>query len=158
MKRGSPIQRRTPLSRGGGLARTAGLSRSTRLAPVNRERKAKTFARNFGERAEAVRAMPCLVAVKRFADLRPVFAGTRHHVPMADILCNGDVQAAHARARGMGGAKGNRRELTPLCAGHHAEAGEFRTSARAKFEREHGISLTDEAARIAVELDERGLP
>lgn len=77
---------------------------------------------------------------------------------MPCLVCGTDeyVQAAHARARGMGGVKGDRRDLVPLCPKHHMESGEFRTSQRAAFEVRHGVDLVAEAARIAVELDERG--
>lgn len=117
------------------LRSTSRLARKTRLAPVNRARRAKSYARNFGPRADAVRAMPCLVAG-----------------------CRLPTVAAHARARGMGGAKGDARELVPLCQPHHLEAGEHRTSQRAAFEERHGLDLTTEAARIAALLDQHGDP
>ena len=116
------------------------LTRSTllrRSAPLgrNRRRAAKLHARNFGERATAIRAMPCLVPG-----------------------CSRPSQAAHTRARGMGGCGGDRRELVPLCAEHHREAGERRTSARADFERVHRLDLEAEARRLAQRFDEDGLP
>ena len=116
------------------LTRSTPLRRSTPLGR-NRKRAAKLYARNFGERADAIRAMQCLV----------------HGCPRPS-------QAAHTRARGMGGAKGDRRELVPLCAEHHREAGERRTSARADFERVHGLDLEAEALRLAECLDAEGLP
>jgi hypothetical protein len=156
--RHSYLKRHTPLARG------------TRRLGRNAKRSRETFARNFGERGEAVRAMPCLCAKHSaawyFNDLE------RHHaagVPDAfehddpdRPRCEGDVQAAHVLARGMGGAKGDRRQLVPLCARHHDEAGEGsakdeQPSKRAAFEALYGIVLKAEAQRIAVELDERGL-
>ncbi len=59
----------------------------------------------------------------------------------------------------MGGAKGDRRELVPMCAVHHLEAGEARTSERAAFEERYGLyDLRVIAWRIAEQLDEEGLP
>jgi hypothetical protein len=105
--------------------------RRTALRRANPERRAKVFARTFGDRGAAVRAMSCLVRG-----------------------CHLPAQAAHAIARGMGGAKGTLRHLVPLCSGHHLEAGEYRTSARARFEERHGLDLLAEAERIAVLLDD----
>jgi len=88
-----------------------------------------------------VRAMRCLV---------------EREWPFIDH-CSRKIDAAHVRARGMGGAKGDRRDLVPLCRRHHRASGEARTSQRAKFEKGYGIDLAAEAARIALELDDRGL-
>jgi hypothetical protein len=118
----------------------------TRIKPTNPKRRREAYARNFGERGEAVRSMPCLV-------------------PLEGVEwpeCRGPVQAAHVLARGMGGAKGDRRQLVPLCAGHHVEAGEGswkdeQPSKRAAFQARYGLDLKAEAERIALELDERGL-
>jgi hypothetical protein len=111
------------------------LKRRAPLARSNRKRRAASYAKNFGERADAVRAMPCLVPD-----------------------CSAPSVAAHARARGMGGCKGDRRCLVPLCQEHHVAAGEARTSQRADFERTHGVDLVAEAEWLAVELDRMGLP
>ena len=78
------------------------------------------------KRTDRVRAMPCLVPG-----------------------CMQRVEACHARARGMGGAKGSWRDLVPLCREHHEEAGEHRTSKRHAFELRHGVSLTIAAAELA---------
>lgn len=115
------LTRKTPLKRGG------------RLKPVNRERRAAAFARNFGQRGALVRAMPCL---------------------LAGPGCEGQVQAAHAQARGMGGAKGDRFSLVPLCAGHHRR----QENGTKTFEAVHGLDLRAEAARIAADLTARGVP
>jgi len=106
------------------------MRRTGRIKPVNRKRRAKKYARNFGDEAEAVRAMRCV------ADL-------------AWTYCHGPVQAAHVVARGMGGSKGGRFDLVPLCARHHDAAGEAETSDRARFEAVTGRSLRAEADRIA---------
>ena len=112
------------------------LHRTKRLAPRNRKRAAAKFAKNYAPRGDVVRSMPCLVP-----------GGS------------GETVAAHARARGMGGAKGDRRELIPLCQAHHTEAGEARTSQRAAFEERHRLyDLRVIAWRIAEQLDEAGLP
>jgi hypothetical protein len=144
------LQRRTPLARGKALAR------STKLAPVNRKRKAETYARNFGDRGGHVRAMNCLGlaldTAHYFADLEADPTGE----PDDSFACSGPVQAAHVRARGMGGAKGDRRDLVPLCHRHHLEAGEFRTTQRTEFEKRYGIDLVAEADRIARALDAEG--
>ena len=142
--------KRSPLIRRARLKSGAGLRRRTRLNPVNRERRKKLHARNFGERAVAVRAMHCLVA----ATVGVQADGFFYLPPM----CLGGAQAAHAIARGMGGVKGDRRDLVPLCWIHHREAGERGTSERATFEQRHGIDLQAEAKRIAKALDECGLP
>ena len=128
------------MKRGGPLSRHTRLERTARIRPVNRERRARAYARNFGERAEHVRAMRCLVADRM------------------GHLCRTRIVAAHVIARGMGGAKGDRRDLIPLCWESHEWAGERGTDARARFEQFYGIDLQAEAARIASELDARGLP
>ncbi len=149
--------KRSPLKRG------SPLTRSTRVRASNPARRAKTFARNFGERGEAVRAMSCLVHWRRCqleADGSPrLTSNDAIRFMQSSSMCPASEtrQAAHVRARGMGGAKGDRRDLVPLCAKHHAEAGEHRTSARAAFEARYRLDLIAEAERIAVELDERGL-
>lgn len=114
MKR-SPIKRRTPLRQ------------------RNRKRAAKSYARNYGERGDAVRAMRCLVGVN----------------------CRGPIQAAHVKARGMGGRGGDRRSLVPFCAGHHDE--QTRRGGKT-FAATHRLDLHAEAERIALELDARGIP
>lgn len=117
--------KRTPLKRG------TPLRRRTRLAPVNRRRRAAAHARNFGERANLVRAMPCL---------------------LSGAGCKGQVEAAHVRSRGAGG---DRRDLVPLCSGHHREQHQ---RGLPTFCTTHKLDLRAAAARIAVELDERGVP
>ena len=100
--------------------------RRTPLRKANPERRARLYARNFGDHADTIRSMPCLVPG-----------------------CQQRVEACHARARGMGGAKGSWRDLVPLCREHHIEAGEHRTTQRHAFELRHGVSLTLAAAELA---------
>ena len=106
--------------------RSAPLTRRTPLRKINPERRAKSYARNFGSEADIVRSMPCLVRG-----------------------CSHPSEAAHVRARGMGGTKGDRHDLVPLCRVHHEEASEHRTARRAAFEVVHGLCLALEAQRVA---------
>lgn len=85
-------------------------------------------------RGTAVREMPCLLA--------------------ATGGCEGPIHA-HARARGMGGAGGDLRELVPLCWHHH---GVSHSMAAKDFAALYRIDLRQEAQRIARELDARGYP
>ena len=76
--------------------------------------------------------------------------------------CGGDITASHTNARGMGGVKGDRRELVPLCYMHSLEAGERNTTQRRDFERKYqasldGRTLEDWAQEIAQRLDDEGL-
>lgn len=123
------LQRRTP------LRRTATLKRSTPLSPRNIGRRARRFAEAFGERGAAVRGRPCLCRGRSLTS-----------------PCSGPVEAAHARSRGAGGS---RRDLVPLCRGHHRE--QHRRGVRT-FAATYQLDLDAEARRIAVELDEEGLP
>ena len=137
------------------LTRRTPLRRLTRLATRNAGRKATSYRRNFGARADAVRQMRCLgcVAAARVNARR---LGLADPCEFDAVGQSSPTQAAHVRARGMGGAKGDRRELVPLCHLHHLEAGEARTSARAEFERVHRLSLEYEAKMIAERLDREG--
>ena len=134
------------------------LARKTPLRKRNPERRAAAYARNFGDRADAIRAMPCLACeVERSL----ASGGMTRILGMFAIDFappRGAVQAAHVVARGMGGAKGDRRALVPLCAYHHGAAGEGRTSQREDFERRYGLDLTAKAAELAEQLDREGYP
>lgn len=116
-KAAKPLRRRKPINR------------------VNRKRRAELYERNFGERGDAVRAMPCLLAKTKD--------------------CDQPIEAAHASARGMGGVKGDRRQLVPLCGRHHTISG---TMAPSDFIARYKINLRTEARRIARELDACGIP
>ena len=81
------------------LRRTSLLKRLAALPPVNPERKAKLFAKQFGEGgryAAWIRSRPCAACGRR------------------DTL-----QAHHVRSRGAGGTWS---DLVPLCSEHHAFA------------------------------------
>lgn len=113
------------------MLRSSPLRRHAPMRRRNDARRRKRFARDFGERAAIVRAMPCLVG---------------------GIACSGDVQAAHVRSRGAGGT---RRDLIPLCARHHCEQHDagLRT-----FAARYQVDLAAAAASIAADLDSRGVP
>ena len=98
----------------------------------NRKRAAKRRAEDFGERGEAVRAMPCLIA--------------------AQHTCGGKMEAAHAKSRGAGG---DRRHLLPLCSRAHREQHDRGVLT---FQTTYQVDLLVEADRVAGELDARGLP
>lgn len=102
---------------------------------ANRARRAKLYERNFGERGDAVREMPCLL--------------------LSTEECEREIEAAHVSARGMGGVKGDRRQLVPLCGRHHRISGRMAPS---DFIARYHINLRHEADRIAAELDARGIP
>lgn len=70
-------------------------------------------------------------------------------------VCLGPMAAAHARARGMGGRGGDRRSLVPLCAHHHDVSHRL---TREEFVRRYQVDLHEAADRIAVEIDQRGVP
>lgn len=111
------------------LSRKTPLRRLAPLRPRNVKRQRERFACCFGQRGALVRAMPCLVGV----------------------ACRGAVQAAHARSRGAGGT---RRDLVPLCARHHREQHDV---GLATFMARHRVDLIAAAARIAADLDARGV-
>lgn len=142
MKRSTPLTRRSPLARGVSIRR--------RNEKRSRERK----ARNFGDEADAVRAMPCLCNAGLCTELQDM--GSRADDPrnteaLFHRWCSGSIQAAHVTARGMGGAKGGRFDIVPLCAAHHQNAGELGTSQRTDFQKRYGLDLRAEADRIALE-------
>lgn len=138
MARGSNAQKK-PLERRTQLERSGWLERKTPVKKRNAKRRNKLYERNYGDRSDAIRAMPCLVFEALEGD--------------GAINCAGRIHAAHTRARGMGGVKGDRRQQVPLCGHHHEEAGEARTSKRRAFEERYGISLDAHAERIARLLD-----
>lgn len=94
MKRSGFKRRSKPLQRGGYL------NRNTRMAPVNKERKAKAFAKDFGPLAFHVRTHAC-------------------------VCCGSDAsntQACHVKSKGAGGHAWNddgSGNLLPMCGVHH---------------------------------------
>lgn len=142
MKR-SPIKRKTPMrtyrandvqiSIGGRKVVGYGaLQVRKRLPRVNRKRAAEKFHRNFDGgigHDKWIRAKPCCLCTA---------VGQTQRTP---------TQAAHAKARGMGGAGGDWQLLVPLCNEHHREqesAGNVRIEAR------YGVNLVEYAALLAV--------
>ena len=115
------------------LRRKTSLRAKTKLRPVNRKRRAQKFERNFGAKATWIRSLPCL----------------RCQLP-------GDhgVQAAHVRARGMGGCGGDSTDLVPLCdvRGCHREQEALSVSV---YLHRTGIDLEAEAKRLDMEWNER---
>ena len=146
LKRGKPLQRSAGglkrsggLSRGEPLKRGNSLERRTRINPINRDRRNARRECDFGDLAEHVRTLPCLVCGRS------------------------PVDPAHVRSRGAGGHAwiegsldvhgvpfpirvGN---IVPLCRAHHTEqhASGIRT-----FERAHRLDLAAEAERIGREF------
>lgn len=97
----------------------------------NPSRRKELFEVQYGQRGAPVRAMPCLVA---------------------DDECRGRMQAAHTVSKPRGGTK---RDLVPLCAGHHMRQHRIGWPA---FALRYGIDPRASAARVARLLDERGIP
>lgn len=129
-----------------GLARSPGPTRRTAIRKRNPERRRKAWVRNFGPRRDWIVSMPCLIAE------HPLHT------------CQGAIEAAHVIARGMGGGKGNRRHLVPLCSKAHEEAGERPGigrgpgTKRARFEAKYAIDLIATAVKLAAIADTLGLP
>lgn len=143
------------------------LVRYKRMRKQNPARAARAFLKNYGEphpetgktRGDAIRAMPCIVAtVMAERQGWPV----EHCARLRE--CGWEIRACHARARGMGGVKGDCYDLFPGCDKHHAEAGElpgpgrYDGSDRARFEQTYGVDLTERAALIAEQLTAQGYP
>jgi hypothetical protein len=127
------LQRHKPMKRAKLLARTAlsrgkPLARKTPVKPRNPKRKAEQFARNFGDEADAVRAMLCLC---------------RGRGPL--VRCAGPVAAAHVKSRG---ASGGRFDLVPMCKAHHDEQ---HTVGVETFAASYGLDLRAAADRVALE-------
>jgi hypothetical protein len=127
------LQRHKPMKRSRLLARTAlslgkPLTRKVRVKPRNPKRKAEQFARNFGDEAEAVRALPCLC---------------RGRGPF--VRCAGPVAAAHVKSRG---ASGGRFDLVPMCKAHHDEQHAVGVET---FAASYGLDLRAAADRVALE-------
>lgn len=153
LKRSSPEKIREWRERSKQLERGAPPKRRTWMKKVNPERAAQKYKDNFGARADRIREMTCLVGDK----MAQVYASGRA-IPDDWMPCVGHAVPAHARARGMGGAKGDRRDLCRLCWNHHEEAGEYRTSQRGVFELKYGVDLIAEAEAQAKIFDDMGLP
>lgn len=116
------------------LTRRKPLRRYTWIKPRNDERAAKNFERNFGARARRVREFPCCRC------------GTR------------PTEAAHVRARGMGGAKGDRHDLIPLCRACHREYDEGHVNRPELAAKAWGFDPRQVAADMSSQLTEEGYP
>lgn len=92
MLRRSPLHRSSPLSRSAPMRRRGGVKR------VNRKRRAKRFARDFGEAAAIVRGQPCCVCVHK----------CWHQSSL--------TEPHHEPPRSCGGTS---RDLVPLCGSCH---------------------------------------
>lgn len=110
------------------------LKRKTPLQGANARRRRARYEAAFGKRGDYIRRMPCLLWAK------------------GPSLCEGQVQAAHVRSRGAGGT---RRDLVPLCAGHHEQQHRWGI---VTFQDRHRLDLFAVAAEIAADLDSRGVP
>ncbi len=107
------------------------LRRNIPLRPVNAKRRRRLWLRNFGAKAEFIRSLPCLAC------------------PYPN-----KAEAAHVRARGMGGCNGSSVHLVPLCRGHHRFLDD-ECGSPARFEEETGIDLMAEARRLEAEWQAR---
>lgn len=94
------------------------LIRRTPLAKVNNKRKRKLYAKNFGDYADLIRQMPCVVC-GRF-----------------------DCEPHHVKSRGAGGDKSS---LVPLDRRCHIM---FHAMGKESFERRFMIDLESEAALL----------
>lgn len=112
----STIDRNTPL-------RSRSRMKRTPLNPVNRERKARRYERDFGDYAATIRNLPCCVCGRV---PRPPTYSHPHHV----------------RSRGAGGDK---RDLVPVC---HREHLLIHLMGRESFEARYEISLASIAADL----------
>lgn len=104
--------------------------RKTRMKPVNRKRKAKLYALQFGDHADWIRTLGCLVCGRT------------------------PSEPAHVKTRGSGGTA---KDIVPLCGdrpwspvdpqGHHSE----QEGNNKRFEALYRIDLKAEAARLWAE-------
>ena len=104
------------------LSRRTPLRRRTRLAPLNRQRRARLMKRAFAEQAQLCRSMPCLVCWHSPCD--------PHHEP----------------PRSVGGRDC---DTVPLCREHHDARHRL---GKAEFERRTGVDLLAEARRLRTVL------
>ena len=105
----------------------------------NAERERERHARNFGAEADAVRGMPCLVAI---VDNRTPCSG--QEIVYGDEIELGS-EPAHIISRG---ASGGRFDIIPLCAHHHAEQHQHGVKT---FAAKYGLDLRAEADLVALE-------
>ena len=120
-------------------ARSTPLRRQTRLSPINRKRRVKKYERNFGAKADWIVTLPCFACGRQ-----------------------GRSKPAHINARGMGGAKGSKKDLVPLCevidlkeGGCHKKLDIGCSNKPELFLERHGIDLRAAADRFEAEWQER---
>ena len=104
----------------------------------NAKRKRERHARNFGAEADAVRGMPCLVAI---VDNRTPCSG--QEIVYGDEIELGS-EPAHVVSRG---ASGGRFDIIPLCQAHHAEQHQHGVKT---FAAKYVLDLRAEADRVAL--------
>lgn len=92
--------------------------RRGRLRPVNRERQAWKYERNFGVYSEWIRRQDCATCGKRAPS-----------------------EASHVDARGMGGCGGDKWSLIPQCMDCHKEYEGGKKTYRTRLMVEKGIEL-----------------
>jgi hypothetical protein len=125
MKRGKKLSRRerlrakAGLKAGKGLERGEGPQRKTAVNPVNRARKKKRHARDFGGKAGWIRTLPCVVSGQRVG-----------------------IQVAHVKSRGAGG---DAKWTVPLRWDLHQEQ---HTVGILTFQERHRVDLMAEAIRL----------
>lgn len=123
----------------GGRARPA----AKRINPVNRKRRKRLWERNYGEKAEWIRQLNCEVTGRVAED-------------------GWKIDAAHTKARGMGGCGGDKTHLVPLERTVHLDFDEL---PEARFAEKYGRtkqSVREAAARYesrwqGVQLDKADL-
>lgn len=106
------------MKRGKPLKRSGWLRRLTPLKQFNRKRRARLYAKQFGEHAETIRELPCCVCGARPSD------------------------PAHVRSRGAGGTA---KDLVPLCRWHHRECHDQGITT---FESRHNVDLRSIAEKL----------
>lgn len=108
--------------------------------PINRrneERRAKLHERNYPDRPLV--EPWCLITRVRLK------YEAQHGMSPSWTACCQKIDAAHIRARGMGGVKGDKNDVVYLCRTHHME----QERNPAAFEARYGVDLRAEADRIA---------
>jgi hypothetical protein len=122
------------------LKRRTLLRSRTRLAPVNRKRRAKRRAEAFGEQAELCRHLPCVVAHSSWW----LVHGIQSAVALAVLgsTIRGQSEPHHVPSRGAGGTD---KDCVPLSAELHRE---FHTIGEQSFSDRYGVDLRAIARRI----------
>lgn len=106
------------------LATRSSIARKARVNPVNRKRRAKSFARAYGsgDRVEFINTLPC---------------GVRNRE------CDGAIENAHIEGGGTS-YKADADRVVPMC--HHHHVGVLHSVGRDSFEARYGVDLSALAA------------